>query len=110
MLSQVPHEAGELTRDGHTGAVLMHATGGKASVALAQAQLCPPRDLAQFSRQSFLARVHLATDACRVTIRPGRLDQDTSGVSVPGARDTALGAALAAGALAGHQSEEGHQL
>ena len=88
----------------------MHAASCEASVSLAQAQLRTPRDFSQFSRQAFLAHLHLASDACRVAVRPGRFDQDTPGVGVAGASDSALGAALATGALARHQPEEGHQL
>jgi hypothetical protein len=110
VLRKIPDKAGQFSSDGAAGPVLMDTACGEATIALAKTKLSSPGDLAQGSRKMLLADLHLSSDACRMAVTPGRLDQHTPRVSVASASDTALGATLAARALTRYQAKEGHQL
>ena len=107
---QIPDEAGEFSSDGSADLVLMQTACAQAAVALAQAQLRSPGDLAQGSRLGFIADLHFAGDLCREAICPSRFDQDATGVRVAGFGDRSERARLAGGAFTRYESEECHEL
>jgi hypothetical protein len=84
LAGQIPDEPGEFSSDGGADLVLMQTACTQSSVGLAEAQLCPPGDLAHGSRLVFIANLRLAGDLCREAICPSRLDPNATGVRVSG--------------------------
>ena len=107
---QIPDEAGEFSSNGGADLVLMQTACAQAPIALAEAQLRSPGDLAQDSRLGFIADLHIAGNLCREAIRPGRLDQDATGVRVAGFGNSAERTRFPGGAFARYETEECHKL
>jgi len=107
---QIPDEAGKFSSDGGANLVFRQTACVQAPVALAQAQLCPPSDLALVSRLSFVADLQIAGDPCAEAVRPSRLDQHATGVRVAGLGDRTQRARVTGGAFARHESEKSHEL
>jgi hypothetical protein len=84
-----PDEADHLPRDrgGHDDLGL--ARRGQATIAVAQAQLRPPGDVADRLRQTFDSIEELAADPRLHAVGPGALDQHAPCVGVAGLGDAA---------------------
>jgi hypothetical protein len=107
---QIPDEAGEFSSNSGADLVLMQTACAQAAVALAEAQLRPPRNLAQRSGLGFVTDLQLAGNLCRESVCPSRLDQNATGMRVAGFGDRAQRARLAARAFARYESEKRHEL
>src|SRR5688572_8593441 len=94
-----PDEADHLTRDCRGHDHLGLARCGQAAVALAQAHLRPPGDVADRLRQRFDPIEQLAADPGLHAVGPGAFDQDPAGMGVAGLGDAAAADAVAARAL-----------
>jgi hypothetical protein len=86
---EIPQEACEFSDSRGADLVRWQVTCVQTTVSLAQTQLRLRGNLAQHPGLAFATHFHLAGDPCREAIRPGRLDQNATGVSVAGFGDRA---------------------
>src|SRR6516164_6064148 len=77
---------------------------------MSQPHLGPPGDVADRRRLPLLTLLQTTADACWVAVVPRGLDQQTSDLAVAGLGNLAKSTLLAAGVLAGHQSDVAHQV
>jgi hypothetical protein len=80
----VPNEAGKFAGDSDADFVGFHLpTQAELAVSLGEAQLRLPCNIPDQLGLALLADLLLAPDVSGIAIRPGRFDQDTTGVLVP---------------------------
>ena len=106
----LPEERGQLARAGdrdHAGRLASLVV--EVLPAVVQTPLRPPGDLEHAWVLAMLAPGERLTDARRVAVVMGRLDQQPAGVARPGFGDRALAALAVRGALGGDDPEEACQ-
>ena len=82
MSGDVPKKAGEFARNGNTDLVDVHFSQVQATIAMREAQLCSPGDLADGSGLTFLTYVHEAAQARWKAVIPGCLDENAPRVTI----------------------------
>src|SRR2546426_6235227 len=105
-----PHKGRELARDGGRYGVRVLAPREQLAVAPAEAELRPPRDVANDRGQMFLAGLDLLGDLGPIAIGLGRFDQHPARMAVAGLGDATEPAPLPAGVLARGEAEIAHDL
>jgi hypothetical protein len=105
-----PDEADHLARDRRGHDHLGLAGRGQAAVAVAEAQLRLPGDLADRLGQAFDPVEQLAADPGLHAVGPGALDQNAAGMGVAGLGDAAAADVRAARVFRWHQPDVGHEL
>jgi hypothetical protein len=110
LLGDRPHEADELTGDGHDDLVGMFPACYQASVAFAQPHLRLPTDFLDGFGLCFQPELEMPTDFGGIAIGPGPFDQGSAGMGVTRFGDRTLPASLGTGILRGDQPQEFHEL
>jgi hypothetical protein len=106
----VPEKTGELVRDGDADLVRVQRARAQAPIAVRQAQLGPPGDLAHDFGLVLLADLQNATDARGEAVVLRDLHQRPPRMAVARLGDIPLASGVAGGILRGHQPQKTHQL
>jgi hypothetical protein len=109
-LANGPDEADQFARDGGDHHVLGLAGRRQPAIAIVQPQLRLPGDPHDLQLDALLPALDLLTDARRLGVGPGALDEQSSGLRIPRLGDAAPADLRAAGVLGRHQAKVGHQL
>jgi hypothetical protein len=94
-----PHEARQLTRNGHRDHVGMFASCHEPSVALTQPDLGLPADVLDDFWVLFKPQLEMPADLGGIPVGPGTFDQSSPGMGVAGFGNRALLAPVTGGVL-----------
>lgn len=108
LIGNGPHESCEFSSDGSDDDIGVLASGSEAMESFAQPYLCLPGDVLDGSGQILLTQLNAAGDFGWVVVCPGGLDEDTTCMAVASFGNAAEVTRVAAGVLAGSESEVGH--
>jgi len=108
LVPDVPDKTSELARNGDADLVYVQLARAEAAVAVCEAQLCPPSDLAHRPGLAFLTQLQVAAEACREAIVPGRLNEHPPRMAVACLGDMALAVGITGGIFRRHQAQKSH--
>jgi hypothetical protein len=104
-----PHKTDQFPGNRHDHLVGMFPPGHEASKAFTQAHWRLPPDVLDGFGLVFKSQLQRSTDFGRVAIRPGTLDECSTGMGIPGLGEGPLPAAFTTGVCRGDEPQEFHQ-